>query len=576
MMRFGGWLLGLGILLVAARPARALEPIPEQLVVLTFDDSAKSHFTYVRPLLKELGFGATFFVTEGFDFRDNKRDYMSWEEIAQLHREGFEIGNHTRDHLALTVPNLEKYAEQLEAIASRCQEHGIPKPVSFAYPGNAIAVEGFDLLRGQGILFARRGGAPEYDYDSGRGVAYEPGLDHPLLIPSAGDGRPRWTMDDFQLAVSKAKGGRIAVLQFHGVPDTAHDWVSTPGERFRDYMLYLAKHKFKVIAMRELAKYVDPNIVPTDPKLPIEDRRRRISEQKALTDGRLPASAEELSFWVATMGDHGYTRGQMIAALDLPADKIDAELQRQSRQAGQPVKNEVGKMKVLPYPGGRHPRRGFLEGAIRPQRETKLSAFAPWQDGGYAVVDVPEAIWVRHDDQRQLLYLAHTHIDTIWTQRKQELPVQEWDHSKPGEYRVRRELPNQVAFGAKARYDDQSLKIELFVENHSRETLRGLDVQNCVMLHGCPDFDSVAPDRLITASPLIACGNASKTRWVISGWRGCTRTWGNLHCPCIHADPKFPDCEPGQTQRLRGWLSFYEGTEIQAELQRIERLDWQP
>jgi peptidoglycan/xylan/chitin deacetylase (PgdA/CDA1 family) len=60
MMRFGGWLLGLGILLIAARPARALEPIPEQLVVLTFDDSAKSHFTYVRPLLKELGFGATF------------------------------------------------------------------------------------------------------------------------------------------------------------------------------------------------------------------------------------------------------------------------------------------------------------------------------------------------------------------------------------------------------------------------------------------------------------------------------------------------------------------------------------
>jgi peptidoglycan/xylan/chitin deacetylase (PgdA/CDA1 family) len=75
-----------------------LEPIPDKLVVLTFDDSSKSHFTIARPLLKKYGFGATFFITEGFDFRSNKRDYMTWEEIAQLHRDGFEIGNHTLDH----------------------------------------------------------------------------------------------------------------------------------------------------------------------------------------------------------------------------------------------------------------------------------------------------------------------------------------------------------------------------------------------------------------------------------------------------------------------------------------------
>lgn len=62
-------------------------------------------------MLTELWFGATFFVAEGFEFRDNKRDSMSWQEIAQLHREGFEISNHTRDHLVLTVPNLGKYGD---------------------------------------------------------------------------------------------------------------------------------------------------------------------------------------------------------------------------------------------------------------------------------------------------------------------------------------------------------------------------------------------------------------------------------------------------------------------------------
>jgi peptidoglycan/xylan/chitin deacetylase (PgdA/CDA1 family) len=35
-------------------------------VVLTLDDAPKSHRTFVAPLLKELGFGATFFITHGF------------------------------------------------------------------------------------------------------------------------------------------------------------------------------------------------------------------------------------------------------------------------------------------------------------------------------------------------------------------------------------------------------------------------------------------------------------------------------------------------------------------------------
>ncbi|MFN9720029.1 MAG: polysaccharide deacetylase family protein, partial [Planctomycetota bacterium] len=61
------------------------KPIPDKLVVLTFDDSAKSHFTIARPMLKEYGFSATFFITEGFDFKENKTDYMTWEEIRQLH-----------------------------------------------------------------------------------------------------------------------------------------------------------------------------------------------------------------------------------------------------------------------------------------------------------------------------------------------------------------------------------------------------------------------------------------------------------------------------------------------------------
>ena len=54
-------------------PGAARDPIPDKLVVLTFDDSVKSHFTVVRPMLRRYGFKATFFITEGLIFSQTNR-----------------------------------------------------------------------------------------------------------------------------------------------------------------------------------------------------------------------------------------------------------------------------------------------------------------------------------------------------------------------------------------------------------------------------------------------------------------------------------------------------------------------
>src|SRR5207244_7508376 len=108
-----------------------------------------------------------------------------------------------------------------------------------------------------------------------------------------------------------------------------------------------------------------------------------------------------------------------------------------------------GSLRVLPYPGGRHPRIGFRDGAIRPQRETKVSVFAPWADGGYAVADVPEAVWFEPAaKQRELLYLAHTHVPTTWDRRQVTLQPLEWIRNQEGTLSLQRLLPNQVTLGA--------------------------------------------------------------------------------------------------------------------------------
>ncbi|MBM4077537.1 MAG: polysaccharide deacetylase family protein, partial [Planctomycetes bacterium] len=218
-------------------------------------------------------------------FKTNKKDYMTWEEIKALHDEGFEVGNHTADHLGISSKNFNELESQLRRIDERCREHGIPAPVSFAWPGNSIAVEALPILRTHGIRFARRGGAPEFPYKEGKGVAYEPGLDDPLLIPSAGDGRPFWKLDDFVAAVQKTGQGKIAVLQFHGVPEGEHPWVHTPLERFEEYMHYLHEQGYQVIALRDLAKYVDSTQFPKDPFAIIDSRKTKIeAESKRNSD----------------------------------------------------------------------------------------------------------------------------------------------------------------------------------------------------------------------------------------------------------------------------------------------------
>src|SRR5713101_8429066 len=88
--------------LALARRATGEDQIPAKTVVLTFDDAVKSHRTFVAPLLKDLNFRATFFVTHLW--MDDAANFMTWREIAEIHRLGFEIGNHAWTHGNFSTP----------------------------------------------------------------------------------------------------------------------------------------------------------------------------------------------------------------------------------------------------------------------------------------------------------------------------------------------------------------------------------------------------------------------------------------------------------------------------------------
>ena len=92
-------------------------------------------------------FGATFFITEGFEFLTDKEHYLTWEQIAELHRDGFEIGNHTRRHAGVPRQPPEQLTADVEFIEQQCAKAGIPRPTSFCYPGYATSDAAVRRLR---------------------------------------------------------------------------------------------------------------------------------------------------------------------------------------------------------------------------------------------------------------------------------------------------------------------------------------------------------------------------------------------------------------------------------------------
>ena len=142
-------------------------------------------------------------------------------------------------------------------------------------------------------------------------------------------------------------------------------------------------------------------------------------------DGQLRIAKDdaELRAWLENMlWHHRYSMEEMEQVTGLNATQLTAQLSKFNISDGNRPPRIANQLLMLPYPGGRHPRIGFLDGAVEPQRETKLSVFCPWDDHSYVVMDVPEAIW----SNLGLTYLAHTHVKTIWDLQGMPLEQQEW------------------------------------------------------------------------------------------------------------------------------------------------------
>ena len=107
--------------------------LPENTVGISVDDADRSFLTFAWPKLKEKGFPVTLFVNTSIVSSNNK-NYLNWDEIRFLIKEGVTIGAHSHSHDHLPNLSINKIKEEIEMSNKIFLKELGKIPSLFAYP----------------------------------------------------------------------------------------------------------------------------------------------------------------------------------------------------------------------------------------------------------------------------------------------------------------------------------------------------------------------------------------------------------------------------------------------------------
>ena len=132
--------------------------LPDKPFMISFDDSRTEHYSIAAPELEKRNFRGAFFI---MTVTNNKKNYLTNDEIAELSERGHSIGLHSWDHVMATQYSDSTIWEKQVYAPKKKLEDMIGKPIEYwAYPNgvyNKEAAEELDKhFKMSFILLAKR------------------------------------------------------------------------------------------------------------------------------------------------------------------------------------------------------------------------------------------------------------------------------------------------------------------------------------------------------------------------------------------------------------------------------------
>ena len=104
-----------------------------KVVILNFDDGYESQYINAKPILDKYGYKATYYIVCNYVGNSGR---LTWEDIAALYNDGYDIGSHTMNHADLSKTSKKETEFEVGGSKQCLLDHGI-NTSSFAYPFNA-------------------------------------------------------------------------------------------------------------------------------------------------------------------------------------------------------------------------------------------------------------------------------------------------------------------------------------------------------------------------------------------------------------------------------------------------------
>jgi len=148
------------MLLNAINQGASLPPRP---FLFTIDDGNLDNYTNMFPIMQKYGFTGVLYIVGNYVGAQN---YMSAEQILEMHDAGWEVGSHSMNHYDLT--HLPPDNMRFEIVESRkFLEQALNIPIlTFAYPFGLVNDSAYDYVKFAGYLGAM--GASGYTASQGK------------------------------------------------------------------------------------------------------------------------------------------------------------------------------------------------------------------------------------------------------------------------------------------------------------------------------------------------------------------------------------------------------------------------